>query len=143
MACLCVSLQTSGNVQENMILETVNRRQDQSNLNQEGVSPVNGSNRFGHKLIAKPRSYWRNRASKYRMIIFAACYTNEHTLEAIEKPESALNSGATTKAVGQGHAHCRRLQIGFDSSTRCEPGSAALRGEEPGIKRGLNLTRCL
>ena len=35
------------------------------------------------------------------MIIFAACYTSEHTLKAIEKPESAFNSGAKTKAVEQ------------------------------------------
>ena len=71
-----------------------NRRQNKSNLNQEAVSPANGSSCSGQKTY---RQAAEQLAEPREQVPFAACYTSEHTLKAIEKPESAFNSGAKTK----------------------------------------------
>ena len=69
-----------------------NRRQNKSNLNQEAVSPANGSSCSGQKTYRQAAEQLANPAA-YRLPLA----TRANTPSKQSKPESAFNSGAKTK----------------------------------------------
>ena len=70
-------------------LENGQPQAEQEQPNQGAVSSANGSSCSGQKLIARPWSYWQNRASKFPYDhICRLLHVSEYTLKAIEKAES-------------------------------------------------------